>query len=94
MGDRQELEALWRSRVTDAKLRVDFAHLYLKEVQGDIAADAVPMADGNFAFQKALLAENFALAEYNRVLRIYTDLIAHGIIPDEDDWLKHKGAGW
>jgi len=80
MGDRKELEAVWRRRVTAAKLRLDFARLYLKEVEGDLAADAVPVADGHFAFRKALRAERFAVAEYTRVLRIYTDLIVHGII--------------
>jgi hypothetical protein len=85
MGDakRNELENLWASRLQDARLRLEFAANYLKEVQGDIEADSVSVADGNFAFEKAVRAENSALAEYNRVLRIYTDLTVSGIIPDE-----------
>ena len=35
--------------------------------------------------QKALRAENAALAEYSRVLRIFTNLTVRGIIPDEDE---------
>jgi len=89
---RQTLEALWRSRVTDAKLRLEFARLFLKEVQTDLAANVVPMADGQFAFRQALRAENAALAEYNRVLRIYTDLTMNGTVPDEDAWHGRKAA--
>ena|SRR5579859_5666214 len=87
MGDanRNELQNLWASRLRDARLRVEFAANYLKEVQGDIETDAVSMADGNFAFERAVCAENSALAEYNRVLRIYTDLRVNGIIPDESE---------
>ena len=89
---RQRLEALWRSRVTDAKLRLEFARLFLKEVQTDLAADVVPVADGQFAFRQALRAENAALAEYNRVLRIYTDLTMNGTVPDEDAWHGRKSG--
>jgi hypothetical protein len=41
-----------------------------------------PTDDGNFALRKALRAENFALAEYHRVLTIFTDLVLRGKIPD------------
>lgn len=87
---RQELENLWRTRLRDAALRLEFARNFLKEVQQDFPSCDLPSADGRFAFQQALRAENNALAEYNRLLRIFTDLIVDGTIPDENDWLKQK----
>ena len=83
---REELEQLWRSRVKDAQLRLDFARNYLAEVQRDFPPGDVPSPDGSFALQKALRAENFALAEYHRVLRMFTDLVLHGTIPDDKEW--------
>ena len=35
--------------------------------------------------------ENFALEEYMRTLRIFTDLVVHGKLPDEPN---RKGGGW
>lgn len=84
--DREELEDRWRKRVTDAKLRLDSARTYVKEVQRDLPHGDVPAPDGDYAYRHALHAENFALVEYNHVLRIFTDLIINGKIPGEDDW--------
>ena len=81
-SSREELEDLCRRRVASAKLRLDFARQYLTEVQRDFPLnDTSP--DGQYATQHALRAENFALAEYRRVLRVYTDLV-DGTLPDED----------
>lgn len=86
--DRQ-LEELWRLRLSNARLRVQFARSYVKEVQRDLAEGAVPSADGNFSFERAIRAENMALAEYNRVLRIFTDLVLRRILPDESASAAH-----
>lgn len=83
MQDRWHIEQLWRSRLQDAKLRLDFARQYLREVQRDRSDGAVPPADGNFAFEKALRAENYALAEYRRILREFANLVLEGTIPEE-----------
>jgi hypothetical protein len=90
--DRRILEDLWRSRLNDAKLRLDFAHGYLAAVQGDYAARDIPASDHHFAYQKALRAEGLALQEYRRVLHIFADLLFHGIIPDEADWHRRHAA--
>ena len=89
---RREIEEVWRNRVRDAQLRLDFARNFVKEVQRDFPPDSVPSADGRFAFQKALRVENFALAEYRRVLRIFTDLALGGKTPDENAWWHRKAA--
>ena len=85
---RQDLENLWRLRLNDAKIRLDFARTYVKEVQADLQSGTVPEPDGSFGFQKALRAENFALADYGRVLGIFTDLVVRGKVPDANDWLR------
>lgn len=43
----------------------------------------VPSPDGQYAYQGALRAENAAFAEYSRVLRIFSDLVLHGKMPEE-----------
>lgn len=83
MAERKALEQHWRNRLADAKLRLDFARNYLAEVRRDLPSGEIPQADGDFAFQRAVRAETFALVKYKRVLRIYADLIVHGWIPDE-----------
>jgi hypothetical protein len=90
--NRQALEELWRLRLQDAKLRLDFARHYAKEVQRDFPRGGTVSPDGQFAHQKAFRAENFALAHYRRVLGIYTDLVVGGQIPDEDEWPEPKPA--
>ena len=87
--ERQKIEEIWLARLRDAKLRLDFARNYAKEVQKDYTS--LPATDGQYALQRALRAENLALAEYNRVLRIYADLTT-GIMRNEDDWPLSKRA--
>ena len=51
------------------------------------AMDALPDAappDGTFAYRQSLRSENAALAEYRRVLRIFTDLTVDGKMPPAD----------
>ena len=81
--ERQELEHLWATRVRDARLRLAFARNYAKDLEG-----VDPSPDGQQAYWMALHAERVALAEYDRVLRIFTDLVMEGKIPDEDGWRK------
>ena len=81
MGN-EELEQHWRSRLADAKLRLDFATNYLNEVRQDFEIKD-PSPDGQFSCERAIRAQNVALAEYTRILRTFTDLVIDGKIPDE-----------
>jgi hypothetical protein len=90
--NRQALHDLWHERLKDAKLRLDFARNYAKEVRRDFPPGAALSPDGAFAQQKAIRAETFALAHYRRVLGIYTDLTVKGRIPDESEWPEPKGV--
>ena len=62
--DLSALEGLWRSRLNDARLRLEFARSYYKEVKEDYAAGSVTGPVERFAMDKALRAETAALAEY------------------------------
>lgn len=88
--DRKVLEELWRQRLNDARLRVDFAVDFAAEVHGEHPSGDIPESEYHLAQQQALRGENFAQAQYNLVLRSYTDLLVHGIIPDEAGWLKSQ----
>jgi len=83
--ERRSLEERWRQRVKEARLRVTFARNWVNEVHRDLPSPDIPAADGDFALQRAVRAENDALREYNRLLRIFTDMVVDGIIPDEPD---------
>ncbi|GEM_PF-1561559 len=76
--DRHELELLWLDRLKDARLRLAFARTYVKEIQKDFESGGISKPDGDFAYRVALQAENAALAEYRRVLRVVTDLFVGG----------------
>jgi len=91
MGHR-EMEAHWRSRLADAKLRLDFTRNFLQEVQRDFPLGD-PSPDGQFAYQKALRAERHAQEEYTRVLRLYTQLVLDGKIPDAHEWRNADAGG-
>ena len=81
---RRELEAEWRERLTHARMRYRekaaiCAALMAERVQSPSAPIADP--DGAFALQHALRLESAALAEYRWTLRLFTDLVVHGIVP-------------
>ena len=88
--DRESIEALWRKRVADARANLYFARNYVKEVRKDLRSGAVPPPDGNFALARAMRVENLASAEYNRVLRIFRELLTAGKVPDESEWLERQ----
>ena len=56
---------------------LDFARNYVAEVQGGFPLNDTS-SDGQYAYQRALRTENLALAQYTRVLRLYTDLVMRG----------------
>ncbi len=90
-GDRAELEKLWRHRLEDARLRLEFARNYYREIKRDFSDGGISAPVERFEFDKALRAETAALREYSRILAILNDLTIHGKIPNEDE--QHKTAG-
>ncbi|GEM_PF-1859872 len=86
--DRRALEELWRKRLEDAKLRLEFARAYLREIEADNPSGDIPASDRVYAREKGYRSERAALEEYKRVLRVYADLMEHGVIPEEREWLQ------
>lgn len=91
--DRSALEALWRNRVKDARLRLDFARSYMQEIKQDFASGDLSGPMERYAIQKALRTETVALAEYARILALFNDLVIHGKVPKEDHPPRHATAG-
>ncbi len=78
---RQKLEEIWRSKLEEAELRYkaatnEYGKLLEKTPDG-------LLQQPNGALVRARQAQTEALVEYNRVLRVFTDLIVSGKQPEE-----------
>jgi len=89
---RKAFEEVWRLRLRDAKLRLDFARHHLKELLHDFRLNEISTREGNFAYQKAVRDEKLAQRESDRVRRLCRHLIINGVIPNEGEWLKARAA--
>jgi hypothetical protein len=89
MTDHKAVVELWRQRLRDAKLRVDFAHSFVLEVRRDFPSVNTKTSDGTYAWQRALRMEIEALADYRHVMGIYRKLILEGKAPEESEWRRH-----
>ena len=78
MSDRSEFEALWRQRWHQAKLNLEIARIHYREID-KAPANKISSED----HQRAAEAVRAAIAEYSRVLKIYTDLKVHGKLPQQ-----------
>jgi len=87
---RQILEDRWRRQVQFAYSRYQTAKEAVNEAR-EIRADA-PSPDGVFALSHALRIEAAALAEYKRVLQMFTDLLIDGKIPREERTGRSSGT--
>jgi hypothetical protein len=76
---RDALEDLWRERTESALKHYRIAKA---ECAKAISMQSEPEPpDGSLAYRKVLRDENAALAEYKRVLTIFTDLTVSGKMP-------------
>ena len=80
---RKDLEHLWKARVENIKLHLDFAAQYLREVGDDHRAGRMPQSDSD-ARENAIRAYTEALTEFINVSKIYQDLVLHGRVPGEE----------
>ncbi len=62
------------------------------EVRRDLPAGDIPASDHHFAHQEGAACRDIGFGEYNRVLRIVTELMVNGIMPDESEWVKAQAA--
>jgi hypothetical protein len=81
---RAELEQVWRNRLNDCRVSYDLSAAQCRKILAEQRQFAMPAPDGSFAVRQGLLQESAARNEYIRVLKIFTDLVVHGRIPDED----------
>ena len=81
----EESQESLKRRVDDAKLRLDFARAYVKEVESDDRAGRIPSKYAD-ARERSIRAQRSARDEYLRVLKIYEDFVARGKA-------AHNGAG-
>ncbi len=77
---RSELERHWKQRWHKTKLDLEAARAHLQTMKDNMSYGV----DTGNAYKSALERETAALIEYSRVLRIYTDLVVHGKVPDEE----------
>lgn len=80
---RRAVEELWRLRLKNAEFWYTDSREQLKKIVRDLPPGEIPPPDGNYAYQQAIRAERLSLTEYTRVLRIFTDLVVKGKMPDE-----------
>ena len=78
--DRSKLEQHWKERWREAKLNLEAARAQVASVK-----DLSVGPDYGYAYRSAFTKETAALIEYSKVLRIYTDLVVHGKLPDDND---------
>ena len=80
--DLLELQEEWRARVNEARVRYARCSLDLREVAAEVRGELLPIEDGTCLLRKALKCQHAALAEYMRVLHIFTGLVMDGKIPE------------
>lgn len=79
---RRDLEDAWRVRSEMARERYNRATLRYRKLLEAKSEGATPRPDGPLVLARH--AESRALAEYRRILKIFTELIAHDRIPEEE----------
>ena len=82
--DTLELRDKWRRRFKEAKLRLDFARAFVKDLSEGCQLGVIPASDAVSTYRRALGREREALVEFDRIAEILEDLIICGTIPDED----------
>jgi hypothetical protein len=88
---RQGLENLWQKRVADAKVRLDLASNYLREVQRILKSRIIPSTDGHYAYHHAQRAEILALTHYQSVLNTLSTLVLTGKTPRDPRQIPDRG---
>jgi CheY-like chemotaxis protein len=78
---RQELEAAWRAKLEEARRRYDAATGEYRTLLS--ATPGTPPSDPDCELSRARKAESEALAEYSRVLKVFSRLAIDGKLPED-----------
>src|SRR5438045_786883 len=81
---RAELEKLWRTRLLKCGAKYESAVAEFRKVLEEQKQLGTSAGGRSLAVRNALLRKSLARKEYIRVLRIFTDLMVLGKIPEED----------
>lgn len=79
---REGLEDAWRSRFEMARERYKQASAHYRELVAQQPEGIIPREDSPLALARQ--AESEALAEYSRILKVFTELTIRGRIPEEE----------
>jgi CheY-like chemotaxis protein len=82
VSDHRKLEDLWRSKLEEAKLRYNAATEEYRKLLKETPEGVAPLPDSPVAYARQ--RETETLAEYKRVLRVFTDLSVHGKQREEE----------
>jgi hypothetical protein len=77
----QELQ-FWKERCESLKRDLEAAKLHRAEVETRYRGGSI-LSEDFYGYRRAVEAENDALTEYSRALRIYANLAIHGKASDD-----------
>ena len=83
MSSRTELELVWQGYVRSARQRYEEECQAFDRVATEFRECLYQSPDGGESFRLARHRQSLALKEYMRTLRIYTDLVLKGVVPEE-----------
>src|SRR4051794_14141670 len=81
---RAELEQLWRTRLLECGAKYESCVAEFRKVLEEQRQVGTSAGGRSIAERNALLRKSVARKEYIRVLRIFTDLLVSGKVPEED----------
>ena len=87
---RQDVEEAWRIRSEMARERYETAKRQYRELLEERPEGLIPRHNGPLALARD--AESEALAEYARILKVFTELTLHGWTPEEQPDAKADGG--
>jgi len=82
-SSRLQLQEQFRIRLQKAKADYDDFSRHYSKVLAEQNQGLIPAPDGSHAVRQARVRESAALAEYMRVLRMFTELVIHDKLPEE-----------
>jgi hypothetical protein len=83
VSSQTELELVWQGYVRSARQRYEEECQAFDRVATEFGGRLYQSPDGGAALRLARHRQSLALKEYMRTLRIYTDLVLKGVLPEE-----------
>jgi hypothetical protein len=83
MSSELELERVWQTRVNAAWQVYDESTREFSRLLAQSTGDSIKFSCDSEVIRQARRRESLALKEYMRALRIYTDLVIYGSVPEE-----------